>query len=296
MSLEPRPSLTAAAVDVQERYHHALFGGLRAWERAFDQISDLSGAESLDGLLGLDQMGHFGPNGCDLVVDAIAAHFKGMPLRLCELGSGFGGTTRYVVNRLRARGISVEVALGLEFVAGHCRLFRTINRSLRETAAEPVCAAAQALPLAPAAFDVIFAAGAASHLSDMAAVLDECRRCLRPGGLLVFTEEVSLVRPGAVLSDRFLEAHPPAVFQFASRDERLNQLCSAKFRTTLRDLTPWAIDLVGQRLRALRLFRGSAQQILGSAEVDRVFQTLETALDEYVRGSIQPALIEAIAE
>jgi hypothetical protein len=53
----------------QALYHAELFGRFAEWSQLAQQIADFTGELSVRGLIGLDQMGHFGPSGCDLIIE-----------------------------------------------------------------------------------------------------------------------------------------------------------------------------------------------------------------------------------
>jgi SAM-dependent methyltransferase len=279
-------------------YHHQLFATLlRNWEQVRSKVFDLSGDESIDGLLGLDQMGHFGAQGCELVIDAI---FEWRPRRgrlaLGELGCGFGAPLRYAVHRLTGREVVIERAVGIDLVLDHCLLFGTINRSLGQHGTHPICASASRLPLRSECLDAVFAAGAASYFDDMPAVLAESRRVLRPGGLVAILEEVSLLNVGTEVSERFRELHPAGVVFPTSVPERLRQYESAGFADVrLTDLTEWARELLDDRLKAGRLLQGTMESVFGERESRVIIDTLKVARDEIAAGTLAPALVTAHA-
>lgn len=280
---------------LQHEYHDRLFAALHDWDAARATIADLTGRDTADGMLGLDQLGHFGSHGCDRVLAVVDERCPRWPAAICELGSGYGGVLRYLLPRLRRRGREVRAALGVELVLEHCRLFARIDRSFGERAASVVCGTVTALPVASGGLDVVFATGSFPHFADVPGVLREAHRALRPGGLLTFTEEVSLTHPGARVSERFRAEHPEGVFFLCDRDTRLRQLGEAGFeQVTIEDLTAWARDLVGDRVRAVRLLRGTTERVFGGAGAERVLATLESALEEYVAGRLCPALVIAV--
>ncbi|MEK8173299.1 hypothetical protein NKH77_43635 [Streptomyces sp. M19] len=109
---------------VQYRYHRDLFPALHDWEATERSIVEFTGDDGPAGLLGLDQMGHFGPQGCDVVADAVIAALGGTggTVDLCELGSGFGGALRYTVDKLTGGGVAVGRSYGVDLVAEHCEV------------------------------------------------------------------------------------------------------------------------------------------------------------------------------
>lgn len=280
----------------QYRYHRELFPALHDWERTERSIVEFTGGTGPDGLLGLDQMGHFGPQGCDLVADAIAVRgaVGGSPVALCELGSGFGGALRYTVDRLAGRGVRVRAAYGVDLVAEHCAVSRRISRAQGRTGMAELCASAAAVPLRGASLDVVVVTGSMPHFPEPEAVVREAARLLRPGGLFVLTEEVSLTPGEEGPSDAFRAVHPPDVFFTTPVRDRLGQLDRAGFACVLRrDLTEWAGALLAERLKVLRIFRGSVAGIYGDASAELIRTTLTTARDEYLAGRLLPTLFTA---
>ncbi|MCY0919413.1 MULTISPECIES: class I SAM-dependent methyltransferase [unclassified Streptomyces] len=295
----PAPGATAGAGSptgqrgVQFRYHRELFPALHDWERTERSIVEFSGEEGPAGLLGLDQMGHFGPQGCDLVADAVLAHGEG-PLDVCELGSGFGGALRYTVDKISAGGLSVRRAHGVDLVPEHCAVSRNINRAQGRTGMTDICASATAVPLPGASLDVVWVTGSMPHFPAPGEVLREAGRLLRPGGLLVLTEEVSLTPGDEEPSDAFRVTHPRGVFFTTPLADRLRDLERAGFADVVReDLTPWAVALLTDRLKVVRIFRGSVAGIYGTASADLIRDTLDAARTEFLAARLSPALITA---
>lgn len=277
----------------QRRYHDERFSQLANVAGTREVIEDLSGSLLHEAWLGLDQMGHFGPHGCELVADAIAERSAAIDL-VVELGSGYGGALRDVVHRLRGAGVGVRAAVGSELVVDHCRAAACLGERFERPPAY-VAADAAALPLDGGTADVVFAAGSMPHFRCPGHVVGEAYRVLRPHGLLVVAEEVSLVREGGTPPAAFLDQHPPGVFTFSSVADRRAQLGSAGFaEVTFRDLTTWAADLVTARLRALRLLRGTAARVYGEPQVDAIDTTLAVTLDAYRSGVVVPGIFTAV--
>ncbi|MGI5447429.1 class I SAM-dependent methyltransferase [Streptomyces sp. CA-243310] len=277
----------------QSRYHRELFPALHDWERTERSIVEFSGEEGPAGLLGLDQMGHFGPQGCDVVAEAVIAHGAG-PLDVCELGSGFGGALRYTVDRITAGGLSVRRAHGVDLVLEHCAVSRSINRAQGRTGMTDICASATAVPLAGGSLDVVWVTGSMPHFPAPGEVLREAGRLLRPGGLLVLTEEVSLTPGGEEPSEAFRATHPRGVFFTTPVAVRLRDLEHAGFADVVHlDLTRWAVALLTDRLKVVRIFRGSVAGIYGAASADLIRDTLDAARTEFLAARLSPALITA---
>lgn len=296
----------------QYRYHRDLFPALHDWENTRRAIVGFTGQDSPEGLLGLDQMGHFGPQGCDLVADTVAAALRGprpdpdgapeggaggaaaATVDLCELGSGFGGSLRHTVDRLTARGVAVRRAHGVDLVAEHCAVSRRISGSQGRGNVTEICADATAVPLPDTSLDVVTVTGSMPHFPEPGAVLREAARLLRPGGLLVLTEEVSLSPGAGAPSPAFRATHPEGVFFVTRLADRLRQLDRAGLTDVVRrDLTAWAPALLAERLKVVRIFRGSVAAIYGTASADRIRDTLTAARQEYLAGRLLPALITA---
>ncbi|MFC7308256.1 class I SAM-dependent methyltransferase [Streptomyces monticola] len=299
----PLPGAAPGQRGVQYRYHRELFPALHDWESTERSIVEFTGEEGADGLLGLDQMGHFGPQGCDLVAEAVAealtagrdsAHSGAAPVDLCELGSGFGGALRYTVDRLAALGVGVRRASGVDLVVEHCAVSGRISRAQGREGMTEICADATAVPLPDAALDVVVVTGSMPHFPDPGGVVREAGRLLRPGGLLVLTEEVSLTPGAAGPSEAFRASHPRDVFFTTPVAERLRQLDHAGFSDVARhDLGEWAIALLADRLKVVRIFRGSVTAIYGAESVDLIRGTLTAARDEYLAGRLLPTLFLA---
>ncbi|MFF3429687.1 class I SAM-dependent methyltransferase [Streptomyces sp. NPDC002602] len=300
----PAPGATGAAGSpagqrgVQYHYHRELFPALHDWERTERSIVEFTSEEGPaspgdGGLLGLDQMGHFGPQGCDLVAEAVIAHGAG-PLDVCELGSGFGGALRYTVDRITAGGLRVRRAHGVDLVPEHCAVSRSINRAQGRAEVSDICASATAVPLPGASLDVVWVTGSMPHFPAPGEVLREAGRLLRPGGLLVLTEEVSLTPGGEEPSEAFRVTHPRGVFFTTPLADRLRDLERAGFTDVVHDdVTRWAVAWLTDRLKVVRVFRGSVAGIYGAASADLIRDTLDAARTEFLAARLSPALITA---
>lgn len=97
-------------------------------------------------------------------------------LRVADLGCGAGPGLRYFA----ARGVA---AIGLDIAPAGLRAARALLPGSRL-----VCADLGAgLPLRSASLDLVILREVIEHVVDVASLLAECRRVLRPGGWLVLT-------------------------------------------------------------------------------------------------------------
>lgn len=279
---------------IQAEYHDDRFSSLRSVERVRSVIEDLSGTTTNEGWIGLDQMGHFGPHGCKLVSDAVAEHTRSVDV-LLELGSGYGGSMRDVIDQLAKAGVPVRLGIGVEIVTGHIEAGSAIGRDFDVAAVAFVAGDVVRLPIASGGVDVVFAAGSMPHFYEPHDVIVEAARVLRPGGLLILLEEVSLVRAGYELRAEFLAEHPPNVFRYASHTDRTTALDEAGFADiTFTDLTDWAVELTDARLRAARLLRGTAERVYGPAQVASIERTLAVAAEAFRERALQPGIFAAV--
>ncbi|GIQ70292.1 amino acid adenylation domain-containing protein [Xylanibacillus composti] len=121
------------------------------------------------------------------LLQRIAQHDSGRPLRILEVGAGTGATTANVLNALE--GIEVEywfTDVSSFFIPGAKARFGQfpgirfglfdVDRDYREQG------------LAPNSFDVVLAAGVLENARDIPASLSRLAELICPGGWLVFTE------------------------------------------------------------------------------------------------------------
>ena len=132
------------------------------------------------------------------------------PTVVLDLGAGTGHACLALKRRYRAsQVVALDLAEGmLREARGRQTLLRRFHR---------VCGHAAALPLRDASVDLVFSNLMLQWCNDPDAVLRECRRVLRPGGLLTFTTFgpdtlVELRRAWAVADahvhvNRFIDMH-----------------------------------------------------------------------------------------
>ena len=175
----------------------------------------------------------------------------------------------------------VDVGCGGGLLARHLRGYRHVGvdlsaRSLRHAARHgvlPVRADAAALPLRGGVADVVVAGEVFEHVPDLAAVIAEIVRVLRPDGVLVFDtindtlwSRVSLVLVG----ERLPGGPPPLIHDPALfvRPGRLAELIGRHgFRVRVRGLRPSLRDYAG-----FLLGRRDSVRVLPTRSLAAVYQ------------------------
>jgi len=120
--------------------------------------------------------------------------------RVLDVCAGLGGPARFLADRFGCRVVAVELNAGR--AAGAARLTRLVGLDRHVVVAR---ADATALPFAAARFDACLSQEAFLHIADKATVLGECRRMLRPGGRLAFTDWIARPRLGDLERERLRE-------------------------------------------------------------------------------------------
>lgn len=291
LDVEQPVSLAATMAAQQARYHNERFGRLVEPAGVAEVIEDLSGVLDTPGWLGLDQMGHFGPQGSELAAERIIGEATAVDT-LVELGTGYGGALRDIVDRLERGGRQVACAVGVDLVVDHCLAARTISTDLTHSPTSFAVADATAAPLREATVDVVVIIGSMPHFAQPDLVLLEAARLLRTRGLLILFEEVSLVPQHAPeASPAFTSTHPGGVFHQSTLPRRMAGLERAGFQVEVEDLSAWAHEVLSARLQALRLLRGTAERVYGGDEVGVIERTLQSAIDELAHGRLLSRLI-----
>jgi SAM-dependent methyltransferase len=135
---------------------------------------------SADDLFDFDQ-DHYGGVGA---VDALATRARiTAHSRVLDVCAGLAGPARFLASRRGCRVVAVELHAGRAKGAQRLTALVRLGDRVRIVRGD-----ATRLPVRTAAFDACISQEAMLHIPDKAAVLRECRRALRPGGRLAFSD------------------------------------------------------------------------------------------------------------
>lgn len=194
------------------------------------------------------------------------------PKKILDLGCGTGSGGEALKRQHRRAQV-----LGLD--AAPAMLGRMLRRSTLLRPLRPVCADITRLPFAHDSLDLVFSSMALHWASDLGAVFDECRRVLRPDGMLLF----AALGPGSLegLADAWAEAGAAA--SLAPLPDLMqigDALMAAGFREPVMDMERITVQYSGLDVLARELeCTGVSQLILGWAEWQPLRQPLERALE-----------------
>jgi malonyl-CoA O-methyltransferase len=149
------------------------------------------------------------------------------PQRIVDLGSGTGHCSLLLKRRFRAAEV-----IGLDASLGMSRQLR--KRSSRFRPLRPVVADLARLPLAERSADLLFSNLALQWCTDFAALWEDFRRVLRPGGLLLF----STLGPDSLQELRLAggyEPDSPRARRFADMHDIGDTLLAAGFSQPVMD-------------------------------------------------------------
>lgn len=149
---------------------------LAALERAGKDLNKLKPEDLYD----YDQDHYGGLEAVDRLIVAAGIGAGSLALDVC---CGLGGPARYVARKSGARVVGIDLNAGRS--AGARRLSERVGLGGRVAF---VRGNAMQLPFAPVRFDAIYAQEAFLHIPGKEALFAECRRVLKPGGKLAFTD------------------------------------------------------------------------------------------------------------
>jgi sarcosine/dimethylglycine N-methyltransferase len=202
--------------------------------------------------------------------------------RTLDLGAGLGGPARFLASRRACRVVALEV--NANRVAGGARLTRRVGLAGRVWL---IHGDAQRLPFADSTFDACISQETLLHIADKATTLAGCRRVLRPGGRLAFTDWIAHSR----LADR--EREQLREWMAATGLQTLTSypflLRHAGFAwTEAEDLSEEWRTILRHRVGRYRSLRRDMVARLGEAryrEYDQLYTFLITLVDQGKLGS-----------
>ncbi len=131
----------------------------------------------LDALAPIDEMHHRGRE----ATEELAAMGQWEPgLQVLDAGSGLGGSSRYLAVQHQCQVVGIDLTPDL------CHAASLLSAALGIERTRFVRASVTTLPVADAAFDVVWTQHAQMNIPDKEAFYGELARALRPGGQLLF--------------------------------------------------------------------------------------------------------------
>lgn len=223
-------------------------------------------------------------------VDALADRAALAPgLRVLDVCCGLGGPARYVV---RKRGVDV---VGIDLNRGRAPAAARLTALVGLAAsARFVRGDATKLPFAPRSFDAAIAQEAFLHIADKASLFAECRRVLRPGGRLAFTDWIAF--PGLSASDRARLREGIMAQDIRTVDEYRAALAAAGFRDAeAEDLSSAWRDILRERLEMFRGMQEDTVRLFGAERHARYIAAYEFFVERIGAGALGGGRFTAVA-
>jgi sarcosine/dimethylglycine N-methyltransferase len=209
--------------------------------------------------------------------------------RVLDVCCGLGGPARWIAHQT---GCAVT---GLDLTQSRIDSARRLTARVGlDHLVDFVPGDATAMPLPDARFDRVYGQEAWVHIPDKEALLSECRRVMRAGGVLVFTDIVSrqpltsddaahmaseMQFPSIVTAERYLEAARATGFEV----ERCDDLSST-----------WRSILIA-RLEMYRSLKDTTIQRFGEAHYEKWDRKYAAFVGLYVANKLGGALVVASA-
>ena len=194
------------------------------------------------------------------------------PQSILDLGCGTGAGCEALKRQFRrAQVIGLDAAPAM---LARMRRRGTLLRPLR-----PVCGDLGRLPFARASLDLLFSSMALHWSPDLAVFFDECRRVLRPDGMLLF----ATLGPGSMaeLGEAWAEAGAAASLEpLPDLMEIGDTLMSAGFREPVMDMERITLEYPSQEALVRELeCTGTSMLVLGWEAWKTASQALQTPIE-----------------
>lgn len=240
-----------------------------------------------DDLIRYDQNDHVGGIHNTLIL-ADQIHLK-KGMHVLDVGGGMGGAARFLAHKY---GCIVRV---LELIPERCHGGIHLTRMTGLTTKVTFQAAdAQQIPFQDQIFDLIWSQDAFDSIENKALLFKECRRILKPGGQIIFTDHLqgpSMAVPDGIYlwpDDRFKITFE--VYQDLLQKHGFTLL-------TERDLTLWAIASLRRVNSAI--LDGHSQTIKkaqGNLYYEKLISFINSLLGYLQEGAVQYGLFKARRE
>ncbi len=221
------------------------------------------------------------------------------PTRVLDVGCGPGSGAMALHERFHeAELIALDLALPMLDIA-RARASEAASTSTQQEHADLdlVCADAQALPLADASIDLVHSSLCLQWCEDPGLAIDEFRRVLRPGGLLLFStfgpDTLKELRAAFAAVDK-----TPHVSRFVDMHDIGDALLATGFRDPVLEREDFTLTYADARalmheLRAIGATNADAQRqraLTGKAHLRAVLDAYET----FRRDGVLPATYEVV--
>lgn len=236
--------------------------------------------------------------------ERIAEDSSFAPARVLDIGCGPGGGTAALQTHYpNAEFIALDFALPMlkngtkEFFPKMREAAESSGGKISPPFFSPVCADAQALPLADASVDLVYSNLCLQWCEDPGLALDEFRRVLRPGGVLLF----STFGPGTLQELRGAFASvdaAPHVSRFVDMHDIGDALLATGFRDPVLERDDFILTYADaltlmHELRAIGATNADAKRprtLTGKTHLQQVIAAYET----FRRDGVLPATYEVV--
>jgi ubiquinone/menaquinone biosynthesis C-methylase UbiE len=218
-----------------------------------------------------------------------AAAGVGAEHAVLDVCCGLGGPARWLAHTIGCRVTGLDLT--------HSRVLSARRLTARVGLASLVTFVqgdATRMPFADARFDRVYGQEAWVHIADKAALLGECRRVMKSGGVLAFTDIVAIAPLTEAESAQMADEMQFAAF--ATAQSYVEALPAAGFALELEeDLSPAWRDILVARLEMYRSLKETTIQRFGQAHFDRWDRMYSAFVGLYVAAKLGGARIVARA-